>query len=124
MLRKTLIATALLAASTGAMAHGEYVYGRVVTVEPSFSITVNSGSPYDGFRVMYEVGGQNYWTYSRYQPGPVIWVPRPVVYRMPPHKFKHYYRGGWYERRHERWEDHRGGRGGWGDRDDRRYREW
>ncbi len=109
MFRKTLIAAALLAASSAAMAHEDYVYGRVVTVEPSFSVTFSSGRPYDGFRVMYEVGGHNYWTYSAYRPGPVIWVPRPPIYRAAPYPYPHYYRNDWDDwHRHRRdWDDRR-----------------
>lgn len=102
-MRKTLFAAAMLAVSTVAMAHGDYVYGRVVTVEPAFSFMVSSGHPHDRFRIMYEVGGQHYWTHSRHHPGAVIWVPRPVVHHVHQHKFKHHSRDGRYDHHHERW---------------------
>ena len=119
MLRKSLLpkilgAVALLAASTGAMA-GDYVYGRVVTVEPHFSISFGSGRHHDGFRIMYEVGGQHYWTHSHRRPGHVIWVPRPVVHHVHHHKYRHHYRHDWNDRWNDRWD------GRWdGHRDDRR----
>lgn len=117
MLRKMLIAVALLAASTGVMANDDYVYGRVVTVEPHFSISFGSGRHHDGFRIMYEVGGRHYWTHSHRHPGHVIWVPRPAVHHVHHHKYKHHYRHGWNDRRHDRrhdrwddrWDDHRDG---------------
>ena len=116
MLRKSLIGIALLAASTGALAGDDYIYGRVVTVEPHFSISFGGGRHHDGFRIMYEVGGQHYWTHSHYRPGHVIWVPRPVVHHIHHHKHKHHYRHGWDDRRHDRWDDRRHDR--WDDRHD------
>lgn len=123
MLRKSLIGIALLAASAGAMAGGDYVYGRVVLVEPSFSISIGSGRHHDGFRILYEVGGERYWTHSHYHPGQVIWVPRPVVRHVHYYKYKHHHRHGWQDRRHDgwddrddRWDDRRDGRGDWGGR--------
>ncbi len=108
MLRKSLIAVALLAASSGAMADDDYVYGRVVTVEPSFSISFGSGSHHDGYRVMYEVGGRHYWTHSHDHPGEVIWVQRPPGHYV--HHHKHHYKGhhGHGKRHHGRghdWDD-------------------
>lgn len=118
MLRKSLIAVALLAASTGAMAGGDYVYGRVVSVEPHFSISFGSGSR-DGYRIMYEVGGHHYWTHSHRRPGHVIWVPRPVAHPIHHHKHKHHHRHGCDDRRHDGWDDRedgwRDGRGYWRD---------
>lgn len=131
MLRKSLLpkilgAVALLAASTGVMANDGYVYGRVVTVEPHFSISFGSGRHHDGFRIMYEVGGQHYWTHSHRHPGHVIWVPRPVVHHVHHHKYKHHYRHDWNDRRHDRWDDRRDGRrdgrGPWDDDDRRDWR--
>lgn len=109
MLRKTLIATVLLAASGGAMAHGDYVYGRVVQVEPNFAISFSSGG-YNGYRILYEVGGRHYWTRSHRHPGHVIWVPRPVVHHVYHHKYhyKHHYK---HDDRHD-WKHN-----GWDDRD-------
>lgn len=113
MLRKSLFAVALLAASAGAMAHDDYVYGRVVTVEPHFSISFGSGGYHDGFRILYDVGGRHYWTHSRHHPGHTIWVPRPASHHVHHHKHRHerHYRyerdGRWDDRRG----DHRGNRG-------------
>lgn len=120
MLRKSLIAISLLAASAGAIAGGDYVYGRVVVVEPSFSISFGSGGYRDGYRVLYELDGHRYWTHSHRHPGAVIWVPRPVVvgnvYRY--HHHHRYYRHDhrrdwddrrrdWDDRRHDRWDGRR-----------------
>lgn len=108
MLRKTLVATVLLAASTGAMAD-DYVYGRVVKVEPNFVISFSSGG-YNGYRILYEVGGRHYWTHSHRHPGHVIWVPRPVVYHVYHHNHhhKHDYRHDWKHNdwKHNGWRDH------------------
>lgn len=117
MLRKSLIAVAMLVASTGAMAGSDYVYGRVVSVEPHFSVSFGSGRHHDGFRIMYEVGGHHYWTHSRYRPSHVIWVPRPVVHHVHHYKHKHHYRHDWNDRHRDRWDDRRdhrrGGRDDW-----------
>ncbi len=114
MLRKSLFAIALLAASGGAMAgHDDYVYGRVVSVEPHFSISISSGRYHDGFRILYETGGQRYWTHSTHRPGQVIWVPRPAVRHMHHHYDRHDRR----DRRDDRREDY--GRWGHDDRGDR-----
>lgn len=106
MLRKLLIATALLAASGTALAHSEY--GRVVSVEPRFAISLGSGH-HDSFRVLYESGGSRYWTHTPYHPGNVIVLP-------PQHRVRHVH----HHRNHD-WDDRRGWddrRDGW--RDDRR----
>lgn len=105
MLRKFLIATALLATSGTALAHSEY--GRVVSVEPHFAISVGSGH-HDGFRVLYESGGSRYWTHTPYHPGHVIVLPQHRVRHV-----HHHRNHGWDDRRG--WDDHRGGR-----HDDRR----
>lgn len=118
MLRTLLIATTLLAASGSAFAHGGSGYGRVVTVEPHFSISFGSRH-HDGFRVLYESGGSRYWTHTPYHPGHVIVLP-------PPHRVTHvhHYRDpgrGWDKRRddrHDGWRDDR--RGHRHDRHDRR----
>jgi hypothetical protein len=118
MLRTLLIASTLLAASGTAFAHGDYSYGRVVTVEPRFVISFGVRQA-DGFSILYESGGSRYWTYSPYRPGRTIVLPPP--YRI---QHAHHYRdygGGWDNRRD--WDDRRDG---W--RDDRRdhrrdYRE-
>ena len=96
MLRKSLIALALLAASTGVMAdHDDHIYGRVVTAEPHFVLSFGGSRHQDGFRILYEVGGNHYWTHSPRRPGPVIWVPRPVSYYA-------------YQQRHHDWDRRRG----------------
>ena len=116
MLRTSLIAAALLIASTGAMAYNnDYVYGRVVTVEPHFVISFGGGRQHDGFRILYEVGGQQYWTHSPYRPGPVFWVPRPVnVYPIHHQEYPRWNGRGWDGRhdRHGGWDDHDRGHDG------------
>lgn len=110
MLRKSLIAIALLAASTGVMAgHSDHIYGRVVSVEPHFVLSIGGGGHHDGFRILYEVGGRHYWTHSHHRPGHVIWVPRSVGHVV--HHHKHHKRHGW--------DDRRDGRGPWEHHDDR-----
>jgi len=82
MLRKLMIATALLAASGTALADNAYVYGGVASVDPSFAISYGTG-PYGGFNVMYSTGGFPYWGAMPYLPPPVVVVP-PPRYRVPP----------------------------------------
>lgn len=109
MLRNSLIAISLLAASAGAMASDDdYIYGRVVTVEPHFSISFGGGGHHDGFRILYESGGQHYWTHSRHRPGHVIWVPRPIGHNVQHHK--HHRHHGWHGRRDDHRDDHHYGR--------------
>ncbi|MEW6131718.1 MAG: hypothetical protein AB1591_00940 [Pseudomonadota bacterium] len=107
MLRKSLIASVLLAASGSIMAHGDYVYGRVVTVEPNYYISFGSGGYY-GYRVLYESDGRHYWTHSHRHPGHVIWVPRPVVHHIHHHEHHH---------RHDHHHDWKHGKGVWRDDD-------
>ncbi|MGK2951614.1 MAG: hypothetical protein ACSLEZ_04400 [Thiobacillus sp.] len=117
MLRKLLIATALLTASGAVLAHNDSVYGRVISIEPRVSIAFGSGGYYDGFRVLYESGGSRYWTTTPYRPSHTIVLP-------PRHHVHHGYqyrypKGGWDDRRYDQRDDrdrHRGGH-----RDDRRY---
>lgn len=117
MLRTLLISTALLAASGTALAHGE-VTGRVITVEPRFSVSFATGY-HDGFRVLYESGGSRYWTYMPHHPGHVIVLP-PRVQHVHHHHHRH---GRWDDRRH--WNDRddgwRGDRHHRHDREHRRY---
>jgi hypothetical protein len=112
MLRKLLIATALVAASGGAFAHGGY--GRVVSVEPYISFAFGTGR-HDGFRVVYESGGRHYWTHSPYYPGQVIVVPPPhqvhYIHHYVP-KVKHHYK---HHRKHWR-DDEDDGHGDWNGR--------
>lgn len=107
MLRKLILAAGMLAASGAAFAydgHGRH-HGRVISVEPSVSISF--GNPYhDGFRVQYESGGRHYWTHSPYHPGPVIVVPS--------HQVRHVYHHRGWDKHHRGWDKDR-----W-DRHDRR----
>lgn len=101
MLRTMFVALSMLAASTGALAgHDDRVYGRVVSVEPSFVISLGGGRHHDGFRIRYEFGGHHYWTHSHHHPGHYIWVPRPYGYIVH-HPHHHYddWRGRWDDRR-------------------------
>lgn len=104
MLRKLLIATALLTASGAALAHGDY--GRVVSVEPHFALSFGTRH-HDGFRVLYESGGARYWTHTAYHPGRVIVLPeRHRVRHVHHYDHRDYgYRDDW--RGHD---DHRGHR--------------
>jgi len=104
MLRTLLLATALVTASGTALAHSDYGYGRVVSVEPHFSISFGTRH-HDGFRVLYESGGTRYWTHTPHHPGHVIVLPR-HQYRV---KHVHHYRDyghGWDDRR-DGWRDDR-----------------
>lgn len=97
---RTLILASTLAMSGLAHAHG-YAYhaGRVVTVEPTFTISFGQRYP-DGYRILYEVGGHRYWTHSYHRPGHTIVVPaRPVT-----HVYHHYHYGkpGWHPRHDDR----------------------
>ena len=113
MLRILLISASLLAASTGALAsHDDRVYGRVVSVEPHFTISFGGGSHHDGFRIRYEIGGHHYWTHSHHHPGHFIWVPRPVGHVIHHHRhhndwhdYRHDRRDWRHERRHDRRDD-------------------
>lgn len=104
MFRTLLIATALLTASGSALAHDDRVYGRVVHVEPSISVSFGSGR-HDGFRVLYESGGTRYWTYSPYYPGHTIVVPHHHTVQHVYHYRDH--RRDWDDRRD--WHDGRRG---------------
>lgn len=109
MIRNLLIAAAMLTASEAALAHDDIGYGRVISAEPRVSIAFGTGY-YDGFRVLYESGGQRYWTTAPYYPGEVIMLPAH-------HRVRHVH----HHRDHHRWNDRRG----WDDRrdwrDDRRH---
>lgn len=108
MWKQTLLAATLAAASGAALA--DHVYARVITVEPDVVISYSSGGRHDGFRVLYEFGGRNYWTVTPVYPGPYLWVPRPVyvepAYYGPPRPW-------WGYREERRWD----GR-------DWRHRDW
>lgn len=116
MLRKILIATGLLIASGSALANHDYVAGRIVRVEPSYSTSLGSGRHHDGFRVLYQSGGQQYWTHSDYRPRNVIYVPRPVY--VEPVYYQNYYaesdyQRGWNHHRHHDGYEHRRFEHGW-----------
>ncbi len=99
MLRTLLLTGALLTASGTALAHGGApVYGRVIQVQPSVSVSFGTGR-YDGFRVLYERGGNRYWTHAMYRPGPTILVPQYVPVTYAPRYAPDHGRG---------WNDHRG----------------
>lgn len=116
MIRKLLIAATFVSAgfSGAALAHGDYGYGRVIEVEPRVSVSFGTGY-YDGFRVLFESGGQRYWTHTPYRPGPMIVMPPAYrMYPVPPHAVRHYPgwddRRGWrndyrHDRRHDRHDD-------------------
>ncbi len=74
MLRTVLLASILLTGSGTALAHGDYGYGRVVTVEPHFVISFGTRH-HDGFSVLYESGGHRYSAYTPYHPGRTIVLP-------------------------------------------------
>jgi hypothetical protein len=120
MLKKTLIAAGLLAASGAATA--DHVYARVIAVEPNVVITYSGGGRHDGYRIFYEFDGRSGWTVSPVYPGPYLWVPRPVyvepAYWGPPRPawgyrddWRWHHRGGWRDDgdRHD-WGRHDGGR--------------
>lgn len=118
MLRTLLIATALLTTSGAALARDGQEYGRVISVEPSFSISFGTRH-HDGYRVQYESGGHHYWTHSPHHPG--------HRFVLPPHHFvqsgyfvqpgygyrdqgwdrhdRHHWRGHREDRRHDRHDD-------------------
>lgn len=102
MIRKLLAATALIAASGAALAHGSYA-----TSEPSFAFSVGTG-PYNGFSMSYSSGP--YWGPVVYAPSPVVVVPPPRyrAYGVPPgHMHKHRHRHGG----RDYWDDDYGRRG-------------
>lgn len=117
MLRKLLIATALLTASGTALAHSDYGYGRVVAVEPRIAISFGGGH-HDGFRVLYETGGTRYWTHTSYHPGRTIVLP-PRHHVRHVHQHRDYGRRGWKDRRGDWRDDHHESRRG--HREHRRY---
>lgn len=108
MLRTLLIAGVLLAASGTALAHSDYGYGRVVSVEPHFAISFGSRYP-DGFSVLYESGGARYWTHTPYYPGHTIVLPPPHRVRHIHHHHSRDYGRGWDDRHDDRDDDDRRG---------------
>jgi hypothetical protein len=126
MLRTALLAAALLATSQSALAHrGDRYEGRVISVEPSFTMTFGS-LVRDGFQVVYDFGGRRHVTTTSYAPGPYIVVPpvREVVYVVEEdrrHGRHHRHdRARWRDDWREESRDH-GHRRGW--RSDNRWEE-
>lgn len=124
MLKRTLFAGLLAIASvTPVLAHGgydDYVDARVIRVEPHLSFSYSNWGGDDAFRILYEWGGNHYWTYGPRHPGRLIRV-------RPPRVVHHYYQPQYrYERHHEyrherRDDDRRDGHRGGGRHDDRRW---
>lgn len=115
MLRTLLLATALLATTGAAYAHDDHGYGRVISTEPYVSVSIG-GRHLDGFRVLYESGGNHYWTHSTYRPGPVILLPqhehhvRHIVHYRDDDRWDHdWERGDRRDRREHRRKHHRHG---------------
>jgi hypothetical protein len=107
MLRKLIIAASLLAASGSALAYDDFRHGRVISVEPSFSISFGSRH-HDGYRILYESGGQRYWHHSHSYPRHTYIVPSHSVhygYGHYQHGWKHHRDDDRYERRHDRRHD-------------------
>jgi hypothetical protein len=100
MIRKFLAATALLATSGVALAHGGYVYDS----EPRVAFSVGTG-PYSGFSMSYSSGP--YWGPVAYAPAPVVEAP-PPYYRVdaapPRHAYNHrHHHRGHAHGRHDRY---------------------
>lgn len=125
MLKKTLFAGLLaLTSAAPVLAHGgyydDYVDARVIRVEPHLSFSYSNWGGNDAFRILYEWGGNHYWTYGPRHPGRLIRVRPPVVH----HYYQPYYR---HDHRHQYrrdWRDddgHRDGHRGRGRHDDRRW---
>ncbi len=109
MLRTRLLAAALLAASTGAMAHGGYYAPRVVVSgDPAFMISI--GTP--GFSMAYGTGGYGYYGPGPYYGAAPYYPPVGVIVAPPPYRGKYKYYAPYY-----------GGPGrGYGPYDSRPYR--
>lgn len=107
MLKKTL-ALLMLSAAFSAPSWADWDhdrgYGRVIRVEPAISFGFQDGR--NRFQILYEFGGDRYWTYSDYYPGPWIAVPAPpryvYRYRWDNDYYPYRWDGG---RRHDRWDD-------------------
>lgn len=121
MLRTLMIAVALLGTSGAAMARGSYDYGhdtgRVISVEPHFSISFGSRQ-HDGFRVLYESGGNHYWTHTTYRPSHAIVLPS----RHQVHHVYHYSDYGYGRDKRHKWKKQRDDRGDARRSNDRRDR--
>ena len=110
MLKKTIALLILSAAfSAPSWANWDAGYGRVIRVEPAVSIGFNEGRNH--FQILYEFGGERYWTYADYYPGPWIAVPAPryvYPYSWENRYYAPYYWGPHHHRDHDRWDgDHR-----------------
>ena len=102
MLRTLLIATALLTTSGAALARDGQEYGRVISVEPSFSISFGTRH-HDGYRVQHESGGHHYWTHSPHHPGHYFVLP-PQHYVQSNYGYRDH---GWSGRDRHHWKGHR-----------------
>jgi hypothetical protein len=100
MWKKTLFAGLLaFSAAVPVLAHGgyydDYVDARVIRVEPQLSFAYSNWGGNDAFRILYEWGGSQYWTYGPRHPGSWVRV-------RPPRVVHHYYQPSYrYERHHE-----------------------
>ena len=112
MLRTLLIATALLTTSGAALARDGDEYGRVISVEPSFSISFGTRH-HDGYRVQYESDGHHYWGHSDHHPGQYYVLP-PQHYVQSNYGYRdhgwrghdrHHWKGYRENRHHDRHED-------------------
>lgn len=109
MLKRTFFAGLLTLASTStALAHGgyydDYVDARVIRVEPHVSFSYGNWGGDDAFRILYEWGGNHYWTHGPRHPGGWIRVRPPrIVHHY--HTAPHYYY--WHDRRHDWRHEHR-----------------
>ncbi|HEY9097291.1 MAG TPA: hypothetical protein VIN38_00325 [Thiobacillus sp.] len=111
MLRTLLITTALLTTSGAALARDGHDYGRVISVEPSVSISFGTRH-HDGFRVLYESGGRHYWGHSAHHPGHYFVLP-PHHYVQPNYGYRDH---GWsghnrHQSRGHHYDRHEGKRG-------------
>lgn len=118
MLNKTA-ALLMLSAAFSAPAWADWDfdrgYGRVIRVEPAVSVGFRDGRNH--FQILYEFGGERYWTYADTYPGPWIAIPEPrYVYTVPAPRYvyryrwdNYYYPNHWGDgHRHDRWDrDHR-----------------
>lgn len=107
MIRQSLFAVALLAASAGASATG---FGHVEThiLRPVEHLSLSIGSVlHDGFNITYGIGGDRHVTRRHDYTNRVIVVPQPlrVIER---HR---------HESRHSHWNRHDNGRRAWRDHD-------
>jgi len=113
MLRTTLFAAAFLAASTGAMAHGNY-YPPVVSSDSAFMISI--GTP--GLSMAYGTGGYGYYGPAPYYGAFPYYPPARVIVAPPPYRGKHAHHYRYYAPRY-----YDGPGRGHGPHDSRRYRD-